>query len=262
MALKIAERWFERQSLTDAVTLLWEPHVTAWLRCNIWHVRGRDRHLFIDTGFGHASLRAATRDLVDKPVSAVATHSHYDHVGGHHEFEDCLIHKAELSALRDPKRDLLGFRGRITEELREQLAVNGYAIPEGLELIDALPYAGFDPDSFQFPPAPQAKAIEEGEILDLGDRQFEVLHLPGHSPGSIGLFEAETGILFSGDCIYDGKLLDKLPGSDIKTYVKTMERLRDLPLRVVHAGHEKSFGRERMIQLIDRFLAEREKADA
>jgi len=94
-------------------------------------------------------------------------------------------------------------------------------------------------------------------IVDLGNRHFEVLHLPGHSPGSIGLWEAASGTLFSGDAIYDGPLLDEIGGADIPTYVRTMKRLRELPVQVVHAGHDGSFGRERLVELVDAYLAKR-----
>jgi glyoxylase-like metal-dependent hydrolase (beta-lactamase superfamily II) len=92
---------------------------------------------------------------------------------------------------------------------------------------------------------------------DLGDRHFEILHLPGHSTGSIGLWEARTGTLFSGDAIYDGPLLDDLPESDIPTYVETMKRLRGLPVDVVHGGHDESFGRERLIEIANGYIASR-----
>ena len=52
-------------------------------------------------------------------------------------------------------------------------------------------------------------------MVDIGNRHFEVLHLPGHSPGSIGLWEEASGTLFSGDAVYDGPLLDELPTSNI-----------------------------------------------
>jgi len=55
--LPIADRWFEISRISDDITLLWEPHVTPLMRCNIWHVRGRDRDLMIDTGMGIVSLR-------------------------------------------------------------------------------------------------------------------------------------------------------------------------------------------------------------
>jgi glyoxylase-like metal-dependent hydrolase (beta-lactamase superfamily II) len=87
------------------------------------------------------------------------------------------------------------------------------------------------------------------------------MHLPGHSPGSIGLWERTTGTLFSGDAIYDGPLLDELPESNIAHYLATMERLIDLPARVVHAGHDPSFGGERLRALARAYI-ERRRPDA
>src|SRR5215831_12006958 len=78
MTIEIAQRWFETKRIDDDITLLWEPHVVSLMRCNIWHVRGRDRDLMIDTGMGIASLREAARHLLDKSVTAVATHVHAD----------------------------------------------------------------------------------------------------------------------------------------------------------------------------------------
>jgi glyoxylase-like metal-dependent hydrolase (beta-lactamase superfamily II) len=84
------------------------------------------------------------------------------------------------------------------------------------------------------------------------------MHLPGHTPGEIGLWEADTRALFSGDCVYEsGLLLDELPESDIAAYIRSMERLRELPVRIVHGGHDDSFGRERLLELIDDYVATR-----
>ena len=83
------------------------------------------------------------------------------------------------------------------------------------------------------------------------------MHLPGHSPGSIGLWERDTGTLFSGDAIYDGPLLDELPESSIDEYCRTMERLLTLPVTVVHGGHDPSFGRERLRELARAYLERR-----
>lgn len=264
MALQIAERWFERRSIDDGLTHLWEPHVVPLMRCNIWHVRGRDRDLFVDTGMGIASLKAVARDLLDKPVTAVATHTHGDHVGGHDEFKHCLVHRAEAHDLEVPPdatglraADMFGAKG--AANLMANLQGSGYGVdPEAL-LITALPHAGYDPGAYRIQPATAGEIVEEGDVVDTGDRAFEVLHLPGHSPGSIGLWEAQTGILFSGDCIYDGPMLDCLEGSNITHYIASMKRLRELPVRVVHAGHAPSFGRDRLLELIDAYLAKRDR---
>jgi glyoxylase-like metal-dependent hydrolase (beta-lactamase superfamily II) len=102
--------------------------------------------------------------------------------------------------------------------------------------------------------------MEDGMRVDTGDRSFEILHLPGHSPGSMALWEERTGTLFSGDALYDGPLFDQLEGGDVDGYVRTMERLRALPVSIVHGGHDPSFGRMRMIELIDDYLRSRRAA--
>ena len=57
--------------------------------------------------------------------------------------------------------------------------------------------------------------------------------------------------------MYDGPLLDQLDGSDVDAYAVTMRRLRDLPVTVVHGGHEPSFGRQRLVELCDAYLVAR-----
>jgi glyoxylase-like metal-dependent hydrolase (beta-lactamase superfamily II) len=122
--------------------------------------------------------------------------------------------------------------------------------------VTALP-PGVALDGFRQHPVPRVRLVDEGTEIDLGDRCFEVLHLPGHSPGSIGLWERATGTLFSGDAIYDGPLLDELAESSIEDYCTTMERLLRLPVTVVHGGHDPSFGRDRLRELATAYLTRR-----
>ena len=91
--------------------------------------------------------------------------------------------------------------------------------------------------------------LAEGDIVDLGDRRFRVLHLPGHSPDSIGLLDERDGIFFSGDAIYDDTLIDDLPDSDRAAYRATMARIIELPVRIAHGGHGESFSGERMREI-------------
>ena len=50
MTLKSASDWYEVRPVGDGISLVRETHVAAWLRCNIWHVRGRVHDLMIDSG--------------------------------------------------------------------------------------------------------------------------------------------------------------------------------------------------------------------
>jgi len=253
----IADRWFEIKRISDDITLLWERHVTPLMRCNIWHVRGRDRDLMIDTGMGIASLRQAAEHLLDKKVTAVATHTHTDHIGSHHEFEHTLVHELEAAELRSPRdRGTLLASVMGAEEIGK-LAIAGYPI-EG-DLITALPHGEYDMARYATKDSAVTEIVAEGDVVDIGNRHFEVLHLPGHSPGSIGLWDAATGVLFSGDAIYDGPLLDNLPDSDLDDYVRTMKRLLELPVNVVHGGHEPSFGRERLRTIAEAYLVARDR---
>ena len=84
---------------------VWEPYVDPFLRCNIWLVVGRDHAMLVDTGLGLVSLAAAARDLFDRPLLAVATHYHFDHVGSLHEFPDRLAHRDAVPLPRGPRHD-------------------------------------------------------------------------------------------------------------------------------------------------------------
>jgi len=254
MTLRIADRWLERERVDDGITRLWEPHVIRLEQCNIWHVRGRDRDLLIDTGMGVVSLKEAARDIFDRPLIAVATHTHVDHVGSLHEFGERIVHRAEAPMLERAERFSLRSADHPVELIHAFRAA-GYEVGECF--LTALPHGGFELERFERRPARATRLVEEGDLIDLGDRVFEVLHLPGHSPGSIGLWEAKTGTLFSGDAIYDGPLLDEIPGSDIDAYLATMRRLERMPARVVHAGHEPSFGGDRLRELARDYLQRR-----
>ena len=123
------------------------------------------------------------------------------------------------------------------------------------EIFEAQPFADFDPAAYTIRPAPPTQLVDDGDIIDLGDRYFRIMHLPGHSPGSISLWEDKTRTLFSGDVIYDGPLYDHLYHSDIDDYVASLKRLKTLAVQTVHGGHHGSFGRERYVKLIDQYLA-------
>ncbi len=232
--------WYRVRHVGDGVTLIDEPFIKEFFRCNVWHVRGSDRDMLVDSGMGVLSLRRHIPLVSEKPLVAVASHTHFDHIGGHWEFPERLAHPAEADILTSPDRVNTLAQGCVEDTIFDQLP------PEPYSSATYVPRA-----------APATRLIEDGDVIDLGNRTFQVIHTPGHSPGGIALFEAETGILISGDIVYDGPLLDDLPGSDPLAYARSLERLLALPVRVVHGGHFPSMGAERFKERAAEWLRER-----
>lgn len=253
--LPVARSWYRRETLADGITMIWEPHVDVLERSNIWHVRGRDRDMLVDSGMGIVPLRASFPDLFEgRETIAVATHTHLDHVGAMHEFEHRWVHRIEAPLLERPAGIATLVSSQIPQPVRDMFVRAGYP-PLGPYLIEALPAPDYDPASYRLVPAAPTRILEEGDVVDLGDRKYAVMLLPGHSPGGISLWDAASGTLFAGDVIYDGPLLYDGSGMDVGDYIRSFERLRTLPVRRVHAGHDPSFGRERMLAIIDTYLA-------
>jgi glyoxylase-like metal-dependent hydrolase (beta-lactamase superfamily II) len=92
-------------------------------------------------------------------------------------------------------------------------------------------------------------------VVDLGDRSFEVLHVPGHTVGSICLWEAATGVVLTGDTLY---VDDRLGFDDPADGAVSLQRLRSLPVGRALGGHGSTFDGERFLAVIDRTLDELE----
>ncbi|GGP28126.1 MBL fold metallo-hydrolase [Silvimonas amylolytica] len=250
----VATRWYERLDLENGVTRFWEPHVHPLEQANFWHIRGRDRDLLIDSGMGIVPLRPSFPDLFsDKEVIALATHTHIDHIGAIHEFEQRWVHGAEAHQMAHPS----GVTTLVCADIHPQLA--GLFVEAGYPpfdelLIDAMPYEGYDPRQYRLRGAEPTHLVSDQDIIDLGDRRFEIIQLPGHSPGSICIWEETTATLYSGDLIYDGPLVYEGPGMDLDIYAQSLRRLKAMPIQTVHAGHDPSFDRARLIEIVDTYL--------
>ena len=229
--------WYRIRPQSDGVTWIDEPHIREFYRCNIWHIRGRDRDMMVDSGMGVVPLRQYVPLLCERPLDAIASHTHFDHIGAHHEFPCRLCHEAEAHLLAAPTR------------------ANTYADKYvSDDIFTQLPPAHYASTTYAVRAAPATRILHDHDVVDLGDRHFQVIHTPGHSPGGIALWEAATGILFSGDIVYDGELIEGTTLQDQSDYIHSMKRLLDLPVRVVHGGHFASYDRTRHREIIRQWL--------
>ncbi|MEK1897644.1 MAG: MBL fold metallo-hydrolase [Rhizobium sp.] len=231
------DKWYATRRLDDDITAISEPFIQEFYRCNIWHVRGRDRDMLVDSGMGVVSLREWVPLVTEREVIAVASHTHFDHIGCHHEFECRAVHSAEADLIANPTRANTLADPYVTDEI-----------------FDALPPEPYCSKCYGVKKAAATRILEDGDVIDLGDRTFDVIHTPGHSPGGIALWDAKTETLFSGDILYDGPLIEDTYHSNATDYVASMERLLTIPARVVHGGHFPSFSGERYRALITDWL--------
>ena len=220
------------------------------LTSNVWHVPGADVDLIVDTANGVGPLVPHVEPLTDgKPVIGFATHGHFDHVGGLHEFTDRRVHAADADETRAP----FGMRLRredFPEGTAEMYAYYDVPLPE--VALRAVPAADFDVAGWVTPGAEPTMLLEEGDTIDLGARTFAVLHTPGHTAGSACLFDEHDGTLFTGDAVYVDAALE---WDDDAVMEASLRRLAALDARIVHAGHERSFDAAELRATVDAWVA-------
>lgn len=257
MHLPIAENWFQATALDADTTVIIEPHIHVLEQANMFLVQGNERDMILDTGMGVIPFKPYLDTLRRNPkkeIICVSSHTHIDHIGAVHEFDIRLVHPAEAEEMADPSGLTSLFRRDMPEALLQTFLEAGYP-PIGETLIEALPFEGYDPESYKLQGAPATGLLAHGDSVDLGDHVYTVLHLPGHSPGGIGLFEEATGVLFGADAIYDGPLIYEGPGMSVTDYRRTFDLLKTLDVTTVHGGHDPSFGKERMLEIIAHYEA-------
>lgn len=208
-----------------------------WEETHCFLLEGEDRSLLIDTGLGICNISDAVKTLTQKPVTAVATHIHWDHIGGHKYYPDFYAHSEEL--------DWLQGEFPLSVETIKEMVVDRCDLPDGYEVR-----------SYEFFQGTPARILHDGDTIDLGNRTIEVLHTPGHSPGHLCFFERETGALFTGDLVYRDTLFAYFPSTDPQAYLQSLEKIAALPVqRVFPAHHSLDIKPELVIRMRDSFRA-------
>lgn len=208
--------WFTIDAIDEHTHIISEYR--HWEEPHCYLLTGQKRSLLIDTGLGIQPICSAVAALTDKPVTAVATHVHWDHIGGHQYFPDFYAHAAELPWLQG--------EFPLSADTVRQMAADRCQLPEGFDLSAYTLFQGTP-----------TRLLSDGDTIDLGGRTLSVLHTPGHSPGHLCFYEAATGYLFTGDLVYKDILLAYYPSTDPAAYLASLEKLAALPAKRVFPGH-------------------------
>jgi glyoxylase-like metal-dependent hydrolase (beta-lactamase superfamily II) len=218
--------WFEVKLLDPGVYLVSEPgHVNCFL------IEGRKSAILFDTGLGVANIRDVVEKVTDRPVLAVNSHYHFDHTGGNRFFDGFAIHRLGAPLVQQPApSDLAERYMAYTQQLLR--AWGPYREADDLyfhlltaeRMIRPLPQ-GFDPASYRIVPSVPTRLLQDGDVLDVGDRRLHVMHTPGHSPDCICLWDEDHGLLFGGDTINTGPIYAQLHDSNLEDFARSTARL-------------------------------------
>lgn len=207
------ETWFEVYEIRQGVFALYEPRqfeeVISYL------IVGSERALLFDTGMGIASIRKLASALTSLPVIVLNSHTHPDHIGGNHEFENILgvdtkFTRANTAGYHDP-------------EMKTWVNLPNICPP--------LPVS-FKADDYAIPPFQISKFISDRETIDLGNRTLQILFVPGHTPDSLCILDEENKLLFTGDTFYLGPIYLFAPGTDLQRFGDSVARLEKLSSQI------------------------------
>jgi len=205
-----------------------------WEESHNYLLIGETSSLLIDTGLGIENIQEQVAKLTDKPIIAVATHIHWDHIGGHKYFPNFYAHEEEINWLNG--------EFPLTMEQIKGFVVEDCDLPER-----------FDVEQYEFFQGMLTKILRDRDAIDIGGRHIEVLHSPGHSPGHMCFYEKERGYLFTGDLVYIGTLFAYYPSTDPVAYLKSLQRVAALQVKRVFPAHHD-------LNVPDTILTDMEKA--
>lgn len=188
-------------------------------------VVGKDRALLFDTGYGFDDIAGAIRAVTDKPFDVVLSHGHMDHGGGNWQFEEVYAHPADWPVMERHS-------ARPYRSISVSLAKTFNKIP----FVKILP-KDFDEEAYFAKPAGNLKPTKEGDQFDLGGITLRVVELPGHTPGSIGLYCPEKKLVLASDAVNRGVYLFLEESTDLATYLQTLYKLKKLDFDYILTGH-------------------------
>ncbi len=174
-----------------------EPY--SWARNVNYLVIGDSRALLFDAGVGHYDIRPVVASLTDLPVTFMPSHFHYDHTGQGTWAKIAIV-------------DLPHVRERADGNLLQPTWGEHLGDGEGIDL----------------PTWNVTEWVKPNSLIDLGNRELLLIYTPGHTSNSVSLLDVQRQVMFSGDFISDGGLLNSMfPTARLGDYLQSADKVLD-----------------------------------
>ena len=199
-------------------------HIQDALGVSFSFLQGRSGGLLIDTGYGLENVRSLIDGLSETPYHVLLTHGHHDHILGAADFENVFLCAEDLEEYRLRS----GYEQR--KKIADRAVQSGIAVP-GDYLTRSMP----EPRQTIFD---ERTAGFESTRFDLGGISAVIIHVPGHTPGSLMVWIPERKILLSGDNWNPCTWLWFPSSLGAAKWKKHMQRILSLPFDTVLCSHQ------------------------
>lgn len=213
--------YYTHTELSPGLFQIWEP---AGVGCTL--ITGARRALLIDTGYGFGDLAAYAGSLTDLPLTLINTHGHLDHAGGNWQFSQAAwLHPYERLVYDLYQKDKVTHVPYIEKKFHLHKIENPFP-------------AGFDRAAYMENKAVPFRDVSDRQVFDLGERAVEVRVLPGHTRGSLALFDHASGTLITGDNVGPSLWIMFEQSAPLPVFARQLSQLREeYPVRQVLASH-------------------------
>ncbi len=211
--------WFTVEKIDEETFAISEYE--HWEETHCYLLCGEKQAILIDTGIGVANIKEVVDYLTELPIMVVTTHIHWDHIGGHKYFDNIAVYEKEADWLS-------GNFPIPIQAVKKNLMYKPCKFPNNFSIDDYEIFQGI----------PQ-RILHNEDCLDLGNRQVEVIHTPGHSPGHCCFYERDRKYLYSGDLIYSGCLDAFYPTTDPKSFFQSIQKVQLLDIKRILPAHYK-----------------------
>ena len=206
--ISISDDWFEVYEIASNLFAFCETR--HYENTTVSLIVGSEKAALIDTGCGIGNLRKAVEQVTDKPVIVINTHTHLDHLGSNRQFDEIAMFDHPLS--RRVAAEGVSHPIMQREILADNLVTPPW--PQDFNLTD-----------FALPPFAVDHWLRDGDRLDFGGRDWEVIYTPGEAVDHICLLDRADRILFCGDILLHGPVWTHLEGGSLKDLISSYRRL-------------------------------------